>query len=188
MPPLALNPQASFTKHILSTPEFQLHPHSHEKNASFAHMADATLSHPEPPQPPLSPSKQRVADAMGNPTDTTLVLLTLTDFLTKLEATKTKTAKKYQISIDDWQLVTAYVAQLQKNHRCATDLTDNVTALELAITQLSSNVSRCLDSIKDRLESEPALEQLYSGSNEGTCPCGSHGPNTPAVTQIWTRP
>ena len=88
-----------------------------------------------------SPSKRRVVDATGNPTDTTLVLSTLAEFLTKLEATKTKTAKKYQIPIDDWQLITAYVAQLQKNHCHTTDLTDNVTALGLAITQLSSTIT-----------------------------------------------
>ena len=113
-----------------------------------------------PPQPPLSPTKKRVADTTGNPTDTTLVLSTLTDFLAKLEASKTKTAKKYQISIDDWQLITAYVAQLQKNHRRATDLTDNVAALGLAIAQLSSTMSKRLDSIEDRLENEPPLEPL----------------------------
>jgi hypothetical protein len=118
-------------------------------------MADAMFFHPEPPQPPLSPSKKRVADVMGNPTDTTLA-----DFLTKLEATKTKTAKKYQITIDNWQLITAYVAQLQKNHHCTTDLTDNVMALGLAIAQLSSNISKRLDSIEDWLESEPPLEPI----------------------------
>jgi hypothetical protein len=122
-------------------------------------MADV-FSHPEPPQPPPSPSKRRVADATENPTDTTLVLSTLAEFLTKLEATKTKTAKKYQIPIDDWQLITAYVTQLQKNHHRATDLTDNVTALGLAISQLSSTVSKRLDSIEDRLESEPPLEPI----------------------------
>ena len=121
-------------------------------------MADAVFS--TPPQPPPSPTKKRVADTTGNPTDTTLVLSTLTDFLTKLEAAKTKTAKKYQITIGDWQLITAYVAQLQKNHRRATDLTDNVVALGLAITQLSSTVSKRLDSIEDRLENEPPLEPI----------------------------
>lgn len=123
-------------------------------------MADAVFRVSTPSQPPLSPTKKRVADTTGNPTDTTLVLSTLTDFLTKLEATKTKTAKKYQISIDDWQLITAYVAQLQKNHRRATDLTDNVAALGLAITQLGSTVSKRLDSIEDRLENEPPLEPI----------------------------
>ena len=123
-------------------------------------MADAMFSQPEPSQPPPSPSKRRVADATGNPTDTTLVLSTLAEFLTKLETTKTKTAKKYQIPIDDWQLITAYVAQLQKNHRRATDLTDNISALGLAIAQLSSTVSKRLDSIEDRLESESPLEPI----------------------------
>jgi hypothetical protein len=121
-------------------------------------MADDVFS--QPPQPPPSPSKKRVADTTGNPTDTTLVLSTLAEFLTKLEATKTKTAKKYQISTDDWQLITAYVTQLQKNHRRTTDLTDNVTALGLAITQLSNTVSKRLDSIEDRLENEPPLEPI----------------------------
>jgi hypothetical protein len=127
------------------------------KNVSFAHMADVFS---QPPQPPPSPSKKRVAETTGNPTDTTLVLSTLAEFLTKLEASKTKTAKKYQISIDDWQLITAYVTQLQKNHCCATDLTNNVMALGLAITQLSNTVSQHLDSIEDRLENQPPLEPI----------------------------
>jgi hypothetical protein len=114
----------------------------------------------QPLQPPPSPSKKRVAETTGNPTDTTLVLSTLAEFLTKLEASKTKTVKKYQISIDDWQLITAYITQLQKNHRRATDLTDNVTALGLAITQLSNTVSQRLDSIEDQLENKPPLEPI----------------------------
>ena len=138
-------------------------------------------------QPP-SPSKRRVADATGNPTDTTLVLSTLAEFLTKLEATKTKTAKKYQIPIDDWQLITTYVAQLQKNHRRTTDLTDNVMALGLAITQLSSTITKCLDSIEDRLECEPSLEPINYATAEMQAPAPKllWPQHPPGVTRNWT--
>ena len=120
-----------------------------------------------------------------NLTDTTLVLLTLAEFLTKLEATKTKTAKKYQIPIDNWQLITAYVAQLQKNHCHTIDMTDNVTALGLAITQLSSTISKCLDSIEDQLEFEPPLEPI----NYATAAMQLWQPqHPPVITWIWTQP
>ena len=56
--------------------------------------------------------------------------------------------------------LSAYVTQLRKNYCCAMDLTNNVMALGLAITQLSSIISQCLDSIEDQLENEPPLEPI----------------------------